>query len=97
MGKDGSSVTRTGCTILNQEGAPLVDILNIMALSCEERLRGVIDYASALARSRRAHSGGTIPGEWQDLAQPLGPVTGNTVTHSKRLCSIFATSESLVC
>lgn len=83
-GRDGSSVTRTGCTILNQEGAPLVDILNLLSLSCEERLRGVVEYASALSRSRRAHSGGTVPQEWQDIAQPLGPVTGNSATPSKR-------------
>ncbi|KAJ5162086.1 hypothetical protein N7492_007478 [Penicillium capsulatum] len=40
-GPDGSSVVRTGQTILNQDGAPLVDILNLMSLACEERLRGV--------------------------------------------------------
>ncbi|KAJ5378472.1 hypothetical protein N7509_011591 [Penicillium cosmopolitanum] len=83
-GPDGSSVVRTGQTILNQEGAPLVDILNLMSLSCEERLRGVIDYSSTLARSRRAHSHGVVPAEWQDVAQPLGPVNGNTSTPSKR-------------
>ncbi|KAJ5743233.1 hypothetical protein N7533_010335 [Penicillium manginii] len=83
-GPDGSSVVRTGQTILNQEGAPLVDILNLMSLSCEERLRGVIDYSSTLARSRRAHSHGVVPAEWQDVAQPLNPVNGNAVTPSKR-------------
>ncbi|KAL3480315.1 hypothetical protein BJX99DRAFT_220573 [Aspergillus californicus] len=67
-GPDGSSVVRTGQTILNQEGAPLVDILNLMSISCEERLRTVIDYSSTLAQSRRAHSHGTVPIEWKDLA-----------------------------
>ncbi|KAL4986175.1 hypothetical protein BDW68DRAFT_131309 [Aspergillus falconensis] len=66
-GPDGSSVVRTGQTILNQEGAPLVDILNLMSIACEERLRTVIDYASSLARSRRAHSHGMVPTEWKDL------------------------------
>ncbi|KAJ5682986.1 hypothetical protein N7462_006151 [Penicillium macrosclerotiorum] len=83
-GPDGSSIVRTGQTILNQEGAPLVDILNLLSLSCEERLRGVIDYSSSLARSRRAHSHGVVPDEWVDVAQPLGQITGNTVTPSKR-------------
>ncbi|KAL4900373.1 hypothetical protein BDW74DRAFT_96961 [Aspergillus multicolor] len=67
-GPDGSSVVRTGQTILNQEGAPLVDILNLLSISCEERLRTVIDYSSSLARSRRAHSHGMVPVEWKDLA-----------------------------
>jgi hypothetical protein len=83
-GPDGSSIIRTGQTILNQEGAPLVDILNLVSLSCEERLRGVIDYSAALARSRRAHSHGVVPDAWVDIAQPLGPIAGNTVTPSKR-------------
>lgn len=84
MGPDGSSIVRTGQTILNQEGAPLVDILNLMSLSCEERLRGVVDYSAALARSRRAHSHGVPPIEYRDLAQPLGPVAGNAATPAKR-------------
>ncbi|EAW07165.1 uncharacterized protein ACLA_018690 [Aspergillus clavatus NRRL 1] len=67
-GPDGSSIVRTGKTILNQEGAPLVDILNLMSISCEERLRSVVDYSSTLARSRRAHSHGKVPVEWKDLA-----------------------------
>lgn len=84
MGPDGSSIVRTGQTILNQEGAPLVDILNLVSLSCEERLRGVIEYSAGLARSRRAHSHGVIPPEYRDMAQPLGPIAGNAGTPAKR-------------
>lgn len=71
-GPDGSSIVRTGQTILNQEGAPLVDILNLMSISCEERLRNVLDYSSTLARTRRAYSHGGVPVEWEDLAKPGG-------------------------
>ncbi|KAJ5088473.1 hypothetical protein N7456_012089 [Penicillium angulare] len=83
-GPDGSSVIRTGQTILNQEGAPLVDILNLMSLSCEERLRGIVDYSSALSRSRRAHSHGVVPDEWQDVAQSSKQGLGDLATPSKR-------------
>ncbi|CAP97238.1 hypothetical protein EN45_084870 [Penicillium chrysogenum] len=83
-GPDGSSVVRTGQTILNQEGAPLVDILNLLSIATEERFRGVIDYASTLARSRRAHSHGVVPTEWKDVAKPLGQATGSTQTPVKR-------------
>lgn len=76
-GPDGSSVVRTGQTILNQEGAPLVNILNLMSLSCEERLRGVLDYSSSLAKSRRAHSHGVVPAEWKEMALPAAPAGGN--------------------
>ncbi|KAL4915536.1 hypothetical protein BDW62DRAFT_123470 [Aspergillus aurantiobrunneus] len=75
-GPDGSSVVRTGQTILNQDGAPLVDILNLMSISCEERLRTVIDYSSSLAKSRRAHSHGTVPIEWKDLASTSDGING---------------------
>ncbi|KAI9932278.1 hypothetical protein ASPWEDRAFT_51045 [Aspergillus wentii DTO 134E9] len=79
-GPDGSSVVRTGQTILNQEGAPLVDILNLMSISCEERLRNVIDYSSTLARSRRAHSHGAVPVEWKDVASSAAPTNGHAET-----------------
>lgn len=75
-GPDGSSIVRTGKTILNQEGAPLVDILNLMSICCEERLRNVVDYSSSLARSRRAHSHGAVPVEWQDLARSAEQANG---------------------
>lgn len=71
-GPDGSSVIRKGQTILNQEGAPLVDILTLMSLACEERLRMLLDYSATLAKSRRAHSHGAVPAEWNDLAVPAG-------------------------
>lgn len=77
-GPDGSSIVRTGKTILNQEGAPLVDILNLMSICCEERLRNVVDYSSSLSRSRRGHSHGTVPVEWQDLARSTEQVNGTT-------------------
>lgn len=81
-GPDGSSVVRTGQTILNQEGAPLVDILNLLSIACEGRLRTVVDYSSSLARSRRAHSHGVAPVEWNDLTQPPGRGPGSPKTPS---------------
>ncbi|KAJ6160337.1 hypothetical protein N7470_003733 [Penicillium chermesinum] len=84
-GPDGSSVIRTGQTIINQEGAPMVDILNLVSLSCEERLRGVIDYSSVLSRSRRAHSHGVVPTEWKDVAQSAVSGPGNGTNSLKRM------------
>ncbi|KAF7589239.1 hypothetical protein BBP40_004582 [Aspergillus hancockii] len=90
-GPDGSSVVRTGQTILNQEGAPLVDILNLMSIACEERLRGVVDYSSTLSRSRRAHSHGVVPADWKDVAHsasvPNG--TGDKTPSQKRPHSVI--------
>lgn len=83
-GPDGSSVVRTGQTIVNQEGAPMVDMLNLMSISCEERLRNVLDYSSSLARSRRAHSHGAVPAEWREMAVPTGGSAEGTKASLKR-------------
>ncbi|KAK2783427.1 hypothetical protein FQN53_009190 [Emmonsiellopsis sp. PD_33] len=71
-GPDGSSVVRTGKTLLTQD-APLGDILSLISLSCEERLRSVIDHSLALANNRRANSHGVVPIEWSDMALALTP------------------------
>ncbi|KAK2762308.1 hypothetical protein FQN54_001318 [Arachnomyces sp. PD_36] len=66
-GPDGSSVVRNGNTLLNME-APLVDIISLLSLSCEERLRTVLDNSSALAYNRQSNSHGVVPSDWQELA-----------------------------
>ncbi|RAL05504.1 uncharacterized protein BO80DRAFT_373072 [Aspergillus ibericus CBS 121593] len=81
-GPDGSSIIRSGQTILNQTGAPLLDILSLMSISCEERLRTVVDYSSTLARSRRAHSHGVVPADWEDMAASANAVNGSVGTPS---------------
>lgn len=72
-GPDGSSTVRKGHAIINQEGAPLVDILSVMSLCCEDRLRMVVEYASSLSKNRRLHSHGTVPPEWKDIAAASTP------------------------
>lgn len=74
VGPDGSSVVKTGGTYM-QYDAPLVDILSLVSLACEERIRGVVEQASALARNRRANSHGIVAEPWKATAAP-GPPTG---------------------
>ncbi|PGH03174.1 hypothetical protein GX51_04209 [Blastomyces parvus] len=71
-GPDGSSVIRTGKTLLTQD-APLGDILSLISLACEERLRSVVDHSYSIANNRRANSQGAIPLEWSDVAVTLTP------------------------
>ncbi|KKZ65525.1 hypothetical protein EMCG_08641 [[Emmonsia] crescens] len=71
-GPDGSSVVRTGKTLLTQD-APLGDILSLISLACEERLRSVVDHSYGLANNRRANSHGAVPLEWSDIAVTLTP------------------------
>ena len=79
-GPDGSSIIRSGQAFLNQEGAPLVDVLTLMSLCCEERVRTVVEYASGLAKSRRLHSHGVVPAEWKDIASPISLEPENNVS-----------------
>lgn len=87
-GPDGSSIVRRGHTIINQEGAPLVDIISLLSLCCEERLRGVVEYSASLSKSRRLHSHGIVPKEWKGLATSTsnsGAVTDPSLKR-KMLC-----------
>jgi Transcription initiation factor TFIID component TAF4 family len=83
-GPDGSSIVRRGHTIINQEGAPLVDIISLMSLCCEERVRGVVEYSASLSKSRRLHSHGIVPTEWQNLAAAKSTSGAVTDPVSKR-------------
>jgi hypothetical protein len=76
-GPDGSSVVRTGKTLLTQDTA-LGDILSLLSLACEERLRDVIDQAATLAKNRQINSHGVIPPEWIDLAVASGATREGT-------------------
>lgn len=66
-GPDGSSVVRGGNTLLNAD-APLAGIVSLLSLSCEERLRTVVDHSAALAYNRQKHSHGLVPSDWNELA-----------------------------
>ncbi|EEP78088.1 predicted protein [Uncinocarpus reesii 1704] len=68
VGPDGNSVVRTGKPVLTTD-APLGDIISLVSLACEERLRAVVEQAAVLARHRRTYSHGAVPLEWSDLAQ----------------------------
>ncbi|KAI5283198.1 hypothetical protein KEM54_002334 [Ascosphaera aggregata] len=82
VGPDGSSVVKTGGTYM-QYDAPLVDILSLVSLACEERIRGVIEQASALARSRRANSHGIIAEPWKPLGKQPGVSSTSPLTLGK--------------
>ncbi|EAS31980.3 uncharacterized protein CIMG_03004 [Coccidioides immitis RS] len=68
VGPDGQSVIRTGKPVLTTD-APLGDIISLMSLACEERLRSVVEHSAVLAQNRRAYSHGVVPQEWNDLAE----------------------------
>ncbi|PGH21456.1 hypothetical protein AJ80_03247 [Polytolypa hystricis UAMH7299] len=76
-GPDGSSVVRSGKTLLTHD-APLGDIISLLSLACEERVRSVVDHSATLARNRKMNAQGVVPAEWSDLAEVSTPPREDT-------------------
>lgn len=60
-----------GESLLNTEGA-YVEILSLLSLAAEERMRGLVEDAATLAKGRRVGSHGIVPVELSDLATGEG-------------------------
>ncbi|KAL8754467.1 MAG: hypothetical protein Q9199_004318 [Rusavskia elegans] len=65
-------VTLKGEDLLNHD-APMVDLISLLSLAAEERLRTVIEDAAALAKERRSNSHGIVPPQFLDIAAVNGP------------------------
>lgn len=71
--------------------APLVEILTLLSLAAEERLRTFVEGAAALAKGRRTGSHGVVPAKLVDLATGDGtfesvnslPTPGNSAVSPK--------------
>ena len=57
---------------LLQLDGPLVEILSLISLAAEERIRGLIEDAATLAKGRRIGSHGLVPADLADLASGRG-------------------------
>ncbi|KAL8684378.1 MAG: hypothetical protein Q9224_006392, partial [Gallowayella concinna] len=71
-------VTLKGEDLLNHD-APMVDLISLLSLAAEERIRTIIEDAAALAKERRTGSHGIVPLELLDVAAVNVPPT-ETVT-----------------
>lgn len=65
---------------LLQENAPLAEILALMSLAANERVRSLVDESYAIARGRRYGSHGLVPPEFSDLAVGNDPTTASAET-----------------
>ena len=80
----------TGESLLSTEGS-YVEILSLLSLAAEERLRGLVEDAATLAKGRRIGSHGIVPIELADLATGEGatetanglPTPGNSAVSPK--------------
>ncbi|KZF23967.1 hypothetical protein L228DRAFT_266341 [Xylona heveae TC161] len=76
VGSDGTTVSVVKGPSLIDETAPLADILALISLATNERIRNLVEDAAALAKGRRVGSHGIVPPEWSDLA--VGPGAEST-------------------
>lgn len=69
---NGESIVELQATSLLNNGAPLVDLVSLVSLAAEERVRTVIEDAFALAQGRRNTSQGVVPPSLADVAAVSG-------------------------
>jgi hypothetical protein len=67
-GSNGESITALSADSLLSQEAPYVDILALITLAAEERMRTLLEDAFALAQNRRHTSQGLVPPNLVDLA-----------------------------
>jgi hypothetical protein len=73
-GSGGESVVELQATSLLNNGAPLVDLVSLVSLAAEERVRTVIEDAFALAQGRQNTAQGVVvPANLADIAVADGP------------------------
>lgn len=65
---NGESIVELQATSLLNNGAPLVDLVSLVSLAAEERVRTAIEDAFALAQGRRNTSQGVVPPSLADVA-----------------------------
>lgn len=71
--------------------APLVELLSLLSLATEERIRGFVEDSATLAKGRRIGAHGVVPADLTDLAIPTGsseavaglPTPGNSAVSEK--------------
>jgi hypothetical protein len=68
---------------LIQPTAPLIDVLSLIGLAANERIRGLLEDAFEFSRGRRTTADGVVPPEWTDLA--IGNGERPTTAHSENI------------
>lgn len=77
-GSNGESVASLQASSILNGNAPFVDILSLISLAAEERLRTVLEDAFALSQSRQNTSHGIVPPNLADLAMASGETRPTT-------------------
>ncbi|KAI9893300.1 MAG: hypothetical protein M1814_000429 [Vezdaea aestivalis] len=69
QGADGSLITTAKPDLILSKESLLGDIIALLSIATNERLRDLTDAALAVSRGRQTYAKGEIPAEWKDIAQ----------------------------
>lgn len=100
LGPDGSTKVSSGNTIM-LHSATLGDMISLISLAFEERLRHVVDQAVTIALNRQISARG-VPDEWSDLAvvekpaEVLGGADGAVSAGKKRMPVLSTASRFML-
>jgi hypothetical protein len=75
---DGGSLVVAKAPALIERDAPLADILTLLSLAAQDRLRGLLEDTYTYTRSRQIGSNGIIPADFKDIALTEGKTTSAT-------------------
>ncbi|KAK5137222.1 hypothetical protein LTR04_004470 [Oleoguttula sp. CCFEE 6159] len=81
-GPNGTGIVSVKEHSLLSDTAPLVEVLSLLSLAANERVRGLVEDAFALSRGRQYGSHGVVPPDWADLAVGNGAQTASAVPAS---------------
>ncbi|KAL9087375.1 MAG: hypothetical protein Q9165_006672 [Trypethelium subeluteriae] len=81
-GQNGPGLVSAKSHALLQPNANLADMLALISLATNERIRGLVEDAYGFSRGRRAGADGVVPPEWSDLAIGNGEKPTTAVSES---------------
>lgn len=95
-GPDGTGIVKAQAAALLDANAPLTEILTLLSLATKERLRGILEDAYALSRSRQLSSHGVVPPEFADIATGNGAAKSVTAVPTSVTKTAWDQPESAV-
>jgi hypothetical protein len=84
MGPDGRGIVTAKVRHTVEADSPVVEVLALLSLACNERMRTMLEDAFAVSRARQYGSQGVVPPEWSSIAHGSGP-TENAVAASQSI------------
>ncbi|KAF2466445.1 uncharacterized protein BDR25DRAFT_269022 [Lindgomyces ingoldianus] len=96
QGANGESITRLEADSLLNREASFVEVLTLLTLAAEERIRTVLEDATALSRGRQSTSHGVVPPNLVEIAATNGDVKPTTAVPNNLSKTTWEAPDSAV-